>query len=784
MAKKEKTYTADDDAKKFLAELGDETEFPSELKPKLNLGRKVQRFLAGKKLQMKQTRYRRKYDAILEYTRNNLINTETFQTAVKSQSTNVAYSFVYENGSYTQIPILTRNNANDDVLRIPIAKEPVAFSKLMTAVAVLGATVPDATFFSPDKIYARTQYELWKRTWTNPLANGLNTLQFFYQNILGTGWGAYRIFPKKVQHEVDGLPRILFDDVYRQALDPARTWLGSSVNLYDRWSYGEVLYEIDQDRDEFLAKYPDAIHFQLETAGSVQESQIDESQKQNFVTIKYYENPVKNKYCVACGNYPIYEGEMPNEEGWGHVIWANCFSKEPNDPYGVGLMEIMRGNVELYDFINRLTAEQVEAEIAPLLFGTNTGVGEMTYRRGPNIINPKTTGTDIDVVKTSGNAQQSIQFMQLQKDIIGQNTGINDVLAGQAGDGTLGSTVIMKEAALNRLIIPRNNVTSGLEQDAYMTVSWIQQTYTTEKTLELNSDEEVEQFSKLNPNYFIEDLVPKKKREKQDEEDAETEAIHHEYDFADGYQNSDELEEEDDDNKGKTKKKGKKKIISYSKKVGLKFDLKMHPFDANEDQIMELTDEFDIPVNKLFAILDERGHVSDKIQIVIDPTSTLMPSDEINKQRITQLYQMVGPATSTIIQSSQQLPPLAKTLLTQLEHVLSVNKESIFDWFPKDVYDQVMNPAPPVQPGQVAQGMQGQPPQGGQPQQGGPSLNGGPMGLSGQSPTANQTPNPIGAMTQEFAAAGPQNPLEKSMQASMGRTNGAINKAEAIAKAK
>lgn len=763
-AKKEVANTDDESyASDFLKSMDTEESFPEELKGKLKIGNKIQTYLGRKKDAFKQTRYRRKYDSILEYIGNNLINTETYQTALKSQSTNVAYSFVYENGSYTQIPVLARNNANDDVLRIPLAKEPVAFSKIMTAVSVLGGNVPDGRFISSDKIYSRVNYELWKRTWTNPLANGLNTLQYLYQNLFLTGFGAYRIFPKKVQHMSNGVPRILFDDIYRQALDPRRTWLGNSVNIYDRWSHGEVLYEIDQEYSKFCEKYPEAVHFDLEFTSSVQESQVDEAQKQNFVTIRYYEDPIANKYCVACGNFPVYEGEMPNEEGWGHVIWANCFIKDPNDPYGVGLVELMRGNIELYDYINRLNAEQVEAEISPLIFGINTGVGEMTYRRGPNVINAKNQGTDLDIIKTNGNVQQSIMFADKQKQIISENTGINDILAGQAGEGTLGTTVIMKEAALNRLIIPRNSVISGLEQDAYMTVSWIQQTYTVDKVLEFDTDEDIKQFTKNNPDYFIEDLVPKKEDEDESGDD--------EPNFGEDYEvephNGGELDESTGEERDYgDEKKGKKKKVSYSKKVRLNFEIKFNDQDQHEDQIEELTNEYNIPISKLFDILNERGHMSDRIQIVIDGTSTLLPSDEIEKQRVNQIYSMVGPASSQIIQGAAQLPDLSRVLLTQMEHVLDENKQSIYDWFPKDIYDRIMapNPAANAGPAQIAAAQQGQ---------GGP--NGGSMGLTGASgqPMMNQPqpPSPIGQELGGMFGGQNQNqsPLNSAMSASVGR---------------
>lgn len=743
MAKaKQEQSSIENDAKEFLDNLGGEETVPAEVRDKLKAGKKLQTFLDRKKRSFKETKYRRKYDGILDYIDKNLVNTETYQAAMKSQSTQVAYSFVYENGSYTQIPIIARNNANDSVARIPISKEPIAFSKITTAVSVLAGKVPDATVLSSDKIYSRTVYEQWKRTWTNPLSNGLNTLQHFYFNTLATGFGVYRVFPRKISHLAHGVPRILFDDIYRQAIDPRRFWVGSSINIFDRWSKGECLYEVDQEASLFHEKYEDSKYFKLEYANTVQESGMDSAQSKDFVTIRYYENPITNKYCVACGNYPIYEGEMPNEEGFGHIVWANCFTYNPNDPYGVGIVELIRGNTEMYDYIERLSAEQVEAEISPLLFGTNTGVGEMTYRRGPNVINAKGQGTAIDVVKTSGNVQQSLIFADSQKQKIADNTGINDILAGSAGEGTLGATVIMKEAALSRLIIPRNNVVSCLETDAYMAVSWIEQTYTVDKIMKFNNSTEVEMFIKLNPGYYVYELGEADEQGDPLSFDVRT---HEEYDDT------------------KNPKAGKKaKSYAYSKKVPINFDIKMQEGDetGEGDEIEELNDDYMMPASELFNILKTRGHLSERVQFIIDPTSMLLPSDEINKQRITQIYQMITPIITQIMQLETQMPDLARTMMKQLEHILDVNKESVYDWIPKDVYDRIMTVKPPAPTPAMMVGADGNQAQGTPAQ-----------GSNAPQPLQN-TPSAMGPMTQEFTKTMGQsvsNPMNDATNASVGR---------------
>jgi len=176
---------------------------------------------------------------------------------------------------------------------------------------------------------------------------------------------------------------------------------------------------------------------------------------------------------------------------------------------------------------------------------------------------------------------------------------------------------------------------------------------------------------------------------------------------------------------------------------------------GESDSIEELPDDYMMPASELFTILGNRGHMSDRIQFIIDPTSILLPSDEINKQRVTQIYQMITPATAQIMQMETQMPDLARTMLQQLDQVLEVNKESIFDWFPKDVYDRIMKPKPPAPTPTQMVGADGQ--------SGAPS---GPEGAFAPQPTGN-TPSAIGPMTQEFKST--STPFNDSMNASIGR---------------
>lgn len=336
-------------------------------------------------------------------------------------------------------------------------------------------------------------------------------------------------------------------------------------------------------------------------------------------------------------------------------------------------------------------------------------------------------------------------FTDKQKQIISENTGINDILAGQAGEGTLGATVILKEAAINRLIIPRNNVVSCLELDAYITVSWIKQTYDTEKIAKFQSIEEVSTFMKLNPNYFLREI----EREYEGEVDKE------------------------DEYTAEIEPPVKSLTYGISKKVPLNFNIDLTNEDPSKDEIEELTDSYHLPATVLFDILQSRGHMSDKLTIVIDGSSMLLPSEEINKQRMTEIYTIVNPIIMQIMQIKDQMPDMARALMKSLERILEVNKETIYEWLPKDIYDQVMAGRSQQQPS-IADIAGGVPPgQGGpSPETGTQGAIGGPMGATGQAPTPNQIPNPIGKMTQDFKSnfnTEIVNPMKGVMNASVKR---------------
>ncbi len=684
-------------------------------------------FVEKKKKTMKESQYRNKFDSLWAEIQINLVNTVvSYGQKLYEQNRWGSYMFYNRaaNGSY-DINVYPQKLVDRDQNRsgVPVSQEPIAFSKIMIATSVLAGKLPDAEVLADDKVYARAAYELWKRNWTLKGANGQNTMEIVYQNLLTYGWAAWRVYPRRVQTKRNGVDKILFDDVYREPLDPNRTWVGVGFSHGDYWSKFEVYYEKDMPKGEFFEKYPQAIKSKnLLEYCSVSEEAKDENydKAKTSVTIGYYENVLSNRYIVKCGKLVIYDGEMPNDESYGSTVIVRCFQKNPNDPYGVGLYELMRGNTAMFTYINSLNAQQVEAEIFPLLFGPQVQNGTATYKRSPNVVNPKTPGSTIDVIRTNGNVQQGIAYADKQKQDIEDNTGVNNIVAGQNAENTLGSTVILKEAAYNRLTPPKNSVMDGLQTDAHIALSWMVQTYPYDKIFQIDSDEALAEFAHQNPNYFIQ---------------------------------SDAVIGDDGIPTGSF-------MAVASPNLRLNFD-----FTSGGD-IIEDVPTRTISAKGLFDELQAHGHTSKYLEFVIDGDSMLLPSLEIQKQTFMALFPVISNQLTLVFSLRNQDPEAAAAQLKTLEQLLKIQRQNIFDFISKKDYDAILANEPSIVQRQMAEAQMKMDAQntamqsvaGGDGSGGAPS--GQNMSADGTSPLQPQNANEVPR---------PQSPMGGAVDASVGR---------------
>jgi len=674
-------------------------------------------FLIRKKKEFKDAKYRKKFDSLYRE-----IDLELMDTSITKQRLDagdginqIAIVSQRADGStdWAVRPVVNRN-LNDSVSRVPRAKEPIHFSKILVAASAVASRCPDGTAYSTNKIKARAWYELWKRSWTVPEMNGQNTLQTVAQNTFTYGWAAWRQYPKKIEVEktINGkkIPKIIFDDIYREPLDPRRTWLGTTYKPYSNDNRPEVLYEYDITKEEYekkkkrfgkrARKVESLKDNKNETAGLSREAHEEDPNKtKTHVTITVYENPADNRYIVASSDIVFYDGEMPNEDVYGSVVTTQCFSRDMNDPHGVGLFEFMRGNVALYNYINSLNAEQIEAEIFPLIFlSTPTPNGDLTYQRTPNKANVLPANSKLDIVRTTGNVTLGINYANAQKQNLEDNTGVNNIVSGNGTESTVAGTVILKEAALNRLVIPRNSIAQAIENDATIFFSWLEQDEAEEREYIFSTEEEVKEFVRINPAFHHVEV----EGEEGEGEEEMPNGINKRKEGAGEVGEMDEDEEFYDENGMPVNVPKQKYTVLSSLRVPISFDYSsdmLKESDFKNQDIQELGNS-SIMVSRSNVIkkikeLDQPEYMGyDRVTIKVDTNSMIIPSIEIAKQASLQLFPIVQSSIQLIFGLMQQDPEQAKVQLTALTKFIETQKADIFHYIPKEAYDKIMQSQP------------------------------------------------------------------------------------------
>jgi hypothetical protein len=696
-------------------------------------------FLTAKKADLKKNKYRQQFDSLCLEIQENLINTGVVKRKVdESTRMMVAWPTIRADGA-TDWAIFPRiSGMEQDVSNAPRSAEPIAFSKILVAASAISANIPNGDTFSVNKIKARAYKELWKRSMEVPEMNAQMTVQTATQDLFTYGWCAWRVYPKQdiVDKTIKGkkTKKIIFDDIYREPLDPRRTWLGLSYKPTHNMTRPEVLYEIDITKEEYDKLKTRMGKRGKGSAGVSIEAQNEDSEKSTtHVTLSFYEAPADNRYIIASDAICFYDGEMPNDEVYGSVVVGHCFVSNSKNPYTTGLYEMMRGNAAIYNYINSINAEQVVAEIEPLLFASGiTGQGDLTYKRGSNRINSLPAGAKIDKINTTGNVTLGINYANAQKLDIEENTGVNNIVSGSSSETTLGATVILKEAALNRLILPRNSLKQMLENDACIYFSWLEQDQANPREFIFSNEEDTKAFISANPEYHHE---------------GETEEV-----------DGDELDEY-----GIPLKVPGNTTVFSSQRVPVSFDYSQEGLDESnfQDQQMQEFGSAQTNISKSAMLSsiqametpDKMGY--SPVILKIDSNSMLLPSAEIKKQSAMELFPLIQSSLELIFGMAKQDPIQAVAQLTSLKTFLEVQKENIFDYIPKQQFDTIMQGGM-VQP--FIMGPDGMPMQGGS-----MSPNGAPQ-PQGANPMGSASEMPIAS-----AQAQSQSPMAAATDASIGR---------------
>lgn len=542
--------------------------------------------------------------------------------------------------------------------------EPTLLVKIQTALSILVDQNPEAVFkalldkYKPSTAIASAIY---KRSWAT--AESKEQLKLFIFNLAKYGWAPGRTYPRLVQRKKDILTELdiehpeknkytqklitEFDDVYREALDPWRTWIDDMANLYDPFSLDDWYFEKDFSQDTFELEFgmyanADKVTFGGKTQGESDTVEVngETTSRSDTITLGFYESKNKDLYAireVQTGTI-IYHSPLPNDDGL-LSLWDTQWSiRDPRTRYGIGLFEILKNDKVLYDRLNNMDVDALVMSIYTMLFysGANGQIGDGVISISPGLMKQKLAGTEIDQVKIdySGKGREGAEKVLERIDEI---TGITPTLQGQVEGKTLGEVLHAKDAALKRLNIPLANIGHALEKDAYLTLSWANQLYTLPEVMEFVSQDDLDEF---------------------EEENGRTAAV---------------------------------QSVGANGTITADFP-RVLELGIDEDREGALIES---PEDRFFTVGGDlpKKAIRWKGKISVNPQSIIAPSQELDRQRKLELFNLVQPAVTAMLTTMQAGQfKVALGMAKPVIQILEIQDEEPKDWLPDEIVKLLANP--------------------------------------------------------------------------------------------
>ena len=398
--------------------------------------------------------------------------------------------------------------------------DPMLLVKIMSAMAVIIDKNPDSILTAMQKKYEGTSpliNALWKRSWE--ITNSKENLKLFVLNLCKYGWSVGRTYPKMMKYnksvldESDGTnrkyideERILYNDLCRETLDPRYVWIDEMTLPYNVLSMNDWYGEIELGYDQAMAmfpedKYPDFKKYIKRTVSKRGDRQDDlkkdpteepEKKREDVVILGIYENRLKDLYVIrdVSSKAILYHSPLPNDDGMLSIWQTMWILRSSTSPYGISLWEIIKNDKQLFDKMSNMTMDQLVVSIMKMFFFTGTssvlGDGKIKIKPGygKQIING-----DVKFLEVPGPGNEAWEGLRYLKSRSDDNSGITPTLEGEVTGKTLGEIIQAKEQALKRLKLPLENIADAIEQDAYISISWMSQIYSTP---------EVKEFANIN----------------------------------------------------------------------------------------------------------------------------------------------------------------------------------------------------------------------------------------------------------------------------------------------
>lgn len=399
---------------------------------------------------------------------------------------------------------------------------PTLLVKIQTAFSIMIDQNPEAMLTALERKFENTTqlaYSLWKRNWA--ITDAKEKLKLIVFDMLKYGWGIGRTYPRKISYKKEVLTEFdsenpennkyetkqitWFNDVYRERLSPYKTWIDEKTKPYDPYSTNDCYFEIDFSYEEGEVEFgnypnwklvkPDSkVVYEKEAKPATPEKEAELMNRSDIVTIGFYENRAKDLFVIWIPKDKIilHTCPLPNDDGMLSTWHAPWILRSADSPYGISVWKIIKQDKQLYDKMMNMTSDQLVLSI--MKFGFHTGTSGVL---GDGVINvvpgqsKQITNGKFDWMEIPGPGKDAWDGLEWKQSQMDSNSGITPTIEGDLTGKTLGEIQLAREASLKRLKVPLENIAWAIEQDAYLTLSWMNQVYSTPEVKEFANLDEI-----------------------------------------------------------------------------------------------------------------------------------------------------------------------------------------------------------------------------------------------------------------------------------------------------
>ncbi len=203
-----------------------------------------------------------------------------------------------------------------------------------------------------------------------------------------------------------------------------------------------------------------------------------EKVENDLVEVYFYENRAMDKMAVQANNEVIDMFPLPYKHKDLSLVWAFWTMRSETCIYGIGILEAMMQDQEMYDKINNMSVDQLVLSIwKPYMYSPSEELDIMNKYlepgKGIKVNDPK----NIQFMEIPGNTNEVYHRLEMIRDNIDESTGITKTLSGDIIGKTVYEAEQNRQAGLRKLSVPITGLETAMQNCWNLLIPLARQVY-------------------------------------------------------------------------------------------------------------------------------------------------------------------------------------------------------------------------------------------------------------------------------------------------------------------